>query len=1107
MSSGFTGTRRGVSRRSERHGRRGPTLAFRFRALEVFLLLVASAVGVLLVSWTYGLDAEDLASAEARLAEGSARVLGELDSAELWEPHLTLLPTPAERRYAAATLAGAVRQRGDAATLRSILLTDVEPDEVRNNPELVAMNARLERLGEISRFRILSPGEREQLSGQLLVRNPQSFRESLWRYGAAALLAFLVFHVVLTVRKPTADPFVLPLILLLTAIGFCTMLVLVDPLRGPDRPIEFLKGVTLGALVGAMASLAPLRRIRWRTVGALCLALAVGIALLLALFGSGPGDARINLFGGQPIELIKILIVIFLASYFADRWELMRELDEGRFRFFRDVPWLKVPKLEYLVPPVVATLVVLAFLFAVKDLGPTLILGTLFTVFYCVARAGIVAGVVSAASLGLGVWILHRLESFQTVSSRLEMWFDPWDNFSPGGNHLAHSLWALASGGWTGLQGQSTPAIVPEAHTDFVLTAIGETAGFFGLVVVFVLYFLLFFRWFRTAYTAPTPFSVFLSLGLLTVLATQLILISGGVLGVLPLTGVVSPFLSYGKSSMLANFMMAGFFLSVSAEAPADLKLRGFAGGLRVYGVLTAAVLLCLIGRVAYVQGARAGDVAGRYCLTTEADQVRRPRYNPRLESIERSLSLGTIRDRNGIPLATSNGRELQPHRELLAELGVTPDSTGFRIRTLGGIGFSILGDADTRVRWNAPNTSFVERDEYSRLLGFDHGPRKVGVDQPDGSTLRMPVRDLSSLFPLLGQSPESEVYKRFQGPGRDVATTFDLRLQKSAADILRDGLKSSARSAGAIVVVDAASGDLLASVSYPWPDRTTIGDPELPEYFDRARYGIYPPGSTFKPVVAMAALGQSPDLFERSYRCSPLTGGRVGALVEGWGRPVRDHPHVTVPHNDIAMTLALSRSCNAYFAQLAAYDVKEEALLSMAGSFGIEVADPNTVSQLSDALAQAGFGQGQVVATPLQMAKVAATLANEGRLVEPHWRLRSGGDEVEVLEPEPSRRIAEAMLDVTRAGTGRKAFAGCLTPVGGKTGTAESADRRPHSWFIGFAPFDAPPKSRVAFAVLVEEGGDGSGIAASVARSLVDRCAELGMWRDDSGDRNGEAR
>ena len=273
--------------------------------------------------------------------------------------------------------------------------------------------------------------------------------------------------------------------------------------------------------------------------------------------------------------------------------------------------------------------------------------------------------------------------------------------------------------------------------------------------------------------------------------------------------------------------------------------------------------------------------------------------------------------------------------------------------------------------------------------------------------------------------------------------------------------------------------------------------DDGIDELLDRARYGLYPPGSTFKVVTAAAALRVDPNSPSQTYECKALPDGRVGNYVRGWGRPIRDDIADRTPHGTVNMSKGITVSCNAYFAQLGTYKVGADALQKTADLFGIAVANPNTAKKLKDALPQASYGQGQVVASPFQLARVAATIANHGSMPYGRWITDESNPRVEpphtVLQPDLARTLAQYMRGVVTGGTGRS-VAKAPVQIAGKTGTAELAKGASHAWFIGFAPYDSPGR-RIAFAVLVENGQYGGTAAAPIAGDIVAAASQLGLF------------
>jgi peptidoglycan glycosyltransferase len=246
-----------------------------------------------------------------------------------------------------------------------------------------------------------------------------------------------------------------------------------------------------------------------------------------------------------------------------------------------------------------------------------------------------------------------------------------------------------------------------------------------------------------------------------------------------------------------------------------------------------------------------------------------------------------------------------------------------------------------------------------------------------------------------------------------------------------------------------------------------------------------------------MAALRLSAEHAGHQYVCRRLPDGRIGNFVRGWGRAVRDDVRDTTPHGTLDMERGLIVSCNAYFAQLATYQVGADALHRTADLLGITVGRPNTPQRLRDALPQAAYGQGEVLATPFQMARAAATVANGGVMPFGRWVTDETNLRVQppqrILDSNVNALLARYMRETVTRGTGREA-GGAAVPVAGKTGTAEIANGPSHAWFIGFAP--ATGRNRIAFAVLIENGRYGGSAAAPLAATLVSAAAKLGTFR-----------
>ena len=302
--------------------------------------------------------------------------------------------------------------------------------------------------------------------------------------------------------------------------------------------------------------------------------------------------------------------------------------------------------------------------------------------------------------------------------------------------------------------------------------------------------------------------------------------------------------------------------------------------------------------------------------------------------------------------------------------------------------------------------------------------------------------------------------------------------------------------------MLDPRTGELLASASYPWPDDRALKGQvtaEAGHLLDRARYGLYAPGSTFKLVTAAAALRDSGP--EPAFHCVRLPDGRVGGHVPGVGRPIRDDLQDTVPHGHLDLHRALAVSCNAYFANLA-QTLGVKALSDTAALAQIAVAPAPVESNLRQSLPYAGYGQGDVVATPLRMARVAAALASDGVLRDVVVTKRAAKTSAAGaaatpgttwLDPAGAAALRRDMRAVVTSGSGRS-LASHAVPIAGKTGTAEVDGRRSHAWFVGFAPYGAP---RIAFATIVENAGYGGRVAAPLAGELVSAAAARGLLQE----------
>lgn len=393
---------------------------------------------------------------------------------------------------------------------------------------------------------------------QLVQDNPVTAGR-LWP--ALVLIATaLVAHLLLSFFAPDADQTLLPLALMLNGMG----LVMIERLAA-----NFTARQTAAMVIGLAAALALalwsdtlrlLERARYSLLVPGILLLLLALLVSLTPFGSGQAlFLTVGRFGFQPSELLKLLLVIFLAGY----------LDFHREKFvtfrlsrpFRDVRWLWV-----YFPMLGMWGLSMLLLVWQRDLGAALLFfGTFLALAYLATQRGdyVVLGVVLFAAGALGAYSL-----FDHVRERVAIWLDPWDATIGDPYQVIQGLLAIANGGILGQGlGQGFPDFVPVVHSDFILAAIAEEWGLAGVLAVIAIFLLLLLRGFDVALREPDGYRQLLASGLTTLLALQALIIMAGSLKLIPLTGITIPFLSYGGSSLVTMWALLGLLLRLSRDA------------------------------------------------------------------------------------------------------------------------------------------------------------------------------------------------------------------------------------------------------------------------------------------------------------------------------------------------------------------------------------------------------------------------------------------------------------------------------------------------------------------------------------------------------------
>lgn len=386
----------------------------------------------------------------------------------------------------------------------------------------------------------------------------------------------LVTHVAVRRWAPAADPVMLPCVVLLNGLG----LVLIDRL---DRA-EAATAANSGA---AAPSSDAAHQLVWTGLGmALFIGLLIlvtdhtrparygytcGLAGLVALMvpallpsrfsevNGGKSWIRISGFSIQPGEFAKVLLIIFVAAFLVANRELFTSAGK---RFLGTT----FPRLRDLAPLLLVTFVSVLVLVYEKNLGfSLLVFGTVLAMMY------IATGRVSWLFIGLAMFAVGSIiayELFGHVRVRVEVWRDPFATYYTTGYQISQGLFGMGTGGLlgTGLGG-GRPQDVPFAKTDFIISTIGEELGLFGLAAVLALFAILTIRGFSAALTTRDAFGKLLGGGLAFSLGWQLFVVVGGVTKLIPLTGLTTPFMSYGGSSLLANYVIVALLIRISHDA------------------------------------------------------------------------------------------------------------------------------------------------------------------------------------------------------------------------------------------------------------------------------------------------------------------------------------------------------------------------------------------------------------------------------------------------------------------------------------------------------------------------------------------------------------
>lgn len=384
-----------------------------------------------------------------------------------------------------------------------------------------------------------------------------SFDVNVFFQVAATILSWFIVSEMIRKYRPNGDPYLLPLSIFLTSIGLVMIYRLKSILFLPQLKWEFI-GLTVFFFTAV-----GLKKIN-RFVSYKYLIGFFGVGLLVAsiIFGTDIGGSRSWIILGsirfQPSEFAKLFIIVFLAAYLVEHQKVL-SLPNTK------IGLLVLPPFRFIAPLIVIWGMAMLMFVLQRDLGAALLFFGIAVVMTFIATGNL--SYVFLASLFFGGSSVLSYYWFSHVKVRIAIWMNPWLDPNGQAYQIIQSLFSFGSGGivGTGLAA-GHPEFIPEVHTDFIFSAIAEELGLLGTIGIILVYILLFYRGFKIALACNHPMNALLAAGLSVSLALQAFIIIAGVTKFLPLTGITMPFISYGGSSMITNFIMIGLLFALSVR-------------------------------------------------------------------------------------------------------------------------------------------------------------------------------------------------------------------------------------------------------------------------------------------------------------------------------------------------------------------------------------------------------------------------------------------------------------------------------------------------------------------------------------------------------------
>ena len=804
----------------------------------------------------------------------------------------------------------------------------------------------------------------------------------LWQHWTGFIAWFAGFFIIkgqLQGLLSDHNPYLLPIAALLSGWGLLTIWRL-----NPDLGLRQTVWLTFSLLVFWIGLKIPnlLNYLsRYKYIWLVCGLILTGLTFFFGTYPSGTGP---HLWLGccglylQPSEILKLLLVIYLAAYLAERLPL------------------SFSTMQLLSPTFILLTVTILVLMAQRDLGTAILFIFIYTITIYLASGKRRVLLISALLLFCASIAAYSL--FGVVRSRVDAWLNPWSDPSGNSYQIVQSFLAVAAGGIMGTgPGLGSPGVIPVAPSDFIFSAIAEETGLAGSLGLILLIGLLLGCGILIAFRASSIYQRYLAAGLTIYLTTQSILIIGGNIRLFPLTGVTLPFVSYGGSSLLTSFLALLFLCLISNQPERDPEVLPQP---RPY-LITTGILLVSLAALAILDGW--WGFIRRDDLLTRSD-------NPRRTIANAYVARGKIVDRSNQDLVTTTGE---------------PGSFT-RVVQYPPLG-PIIGYAQTRYGFAGLEGSL---DNYLRGL--------------DGS----PSSEIWYNRLIYSQPP----------PGLNLRLSIDLDLQKKADQLL-------AGKTGALVLLNAQTGEILAMASHPYYDPNQLEekwndwiiDPKSP-FLNRAVQGQYPPGTALSPFLLTfiknnGKLPQLPADLSLSWQGKRWDCTQSTQASDGWAQAISS--------GCPGALLTLSKKLNP----LQLSQLVHQLGLDVAPNLPLPVSQSGPINKNIPS-EQLVFSPTNFLVSPLQMALAAAALSRDGIRPAPRLTLAVQTPQAGwVIMPAGSPVESSPLIGITPTVNSLQVPG---TPFWQVTGLAQTKDS-PVTWYLGGTRHDWQGIP-LAIALVIEE-------------------------------------